>query len=221
MSDSAEEQLKTTLEREQKHFETLVSDTDIESFKSKLMQKVNNQINADEPSDRNKHLSTPTYFAIAATIVLSVSILLYTQLVPTQLPLISQKDVNAENQYIASLTKEQLLSLEAVEMSIDPEFPIITLEKPKDIKNITSPFAFKLSFEASPNSEIDAKSFQLTYGLLNADITERILRSSKIKSNQLNIKKMSLPSGQHLLTVRIADLKGRTSKARYKLVVMQ
>ena len=121
MNETPEEQLKTSLHREQEHFEALASQqSDIEALKAKVMQGVDDHIKANKASERKNNLRMPTYFAMAATVVLSVSILLYTQLTPTQLQLINEADINSETQYISSLTDEQLLSLEAVQMSIDP-----------------------------------------------------------------------------------------------------
>ena len=219
MTETPEEQLRVSLNREQQHFEALASQSDIEALKERVMRGVDDQIKENKTSDRNIHLRMPTYFAMAATVVLSVSILLYTQLTPTQLQLINQADINSETQYISSLTNKQLLSLEAVQMSMDPNDPIITLEQPADLKNITTPFELKLSFEASPSSEINPNSFQLTYGLLGVDITERLLNSATITPNQLKVEGLDLPSGQHTLTVVIADSEGRESQARYKFVV--
>ncbi len=217
MAENTEQKLKAALENEQKHFESMVSNSEIDALKSKVLQKIDSRLaeNRTEPPMKR----APTWFAMAATVVLSVSILLYTQFTPTELILLDQTDINKETTFISTLSQDEIMALTAVPMSSDFDAPIIKLVQPKDLENIQTPLTVEFLFEFTADAEINPDSFKLTYGLLAIDITKRFLNKMNIESNRLTVSNVIIPAGKHRLTVHIADSRGRTSKAQFNFSV--
>ncbi len=90
--------------------------------------------------------------------------------------------------------------------------PKITIEQPIIRTDIASPTNIKLSFKASKGSTIDVDSLQFLYGWLGLDITDRIKKNATISASALSAKNVTLPSGDHVITVKISDNEGRTKE---------
>ena len=217
MAENTEQKLKAALEREQTHFESMASNAEIEALKTIVMQEVESKLaeNGTEPTMKR----APTWFAMAATVVLSVSILLYMQLMPTELILLDQTDINKETTFISTLSQDEIMALTAVPMSSDFDAPIIKLLQPKDLENVEKPITIELLFDATIDAEIELDSFKFTYGLLGIDVTSKFFKVAKIESNRIIAKNVVMPSGRHRFTVHISDSAGKTAKANFIFLV--
>ena len=216
MAESSK-QLKSMLVDEQHHFEDLVTESKFEGLKTKVMQSVDEQLESTITHKRQSKM--PALFAIAASLVLTVSIFFYTQFAPTTVELIAQSDLTQEATYIAALTESELVSQSALPMSIDLDAPAMMLQEPADLANIQSPTSLKLLFKSGSNADIDMGSLQFSYGLSGIDITDRIVGNAQVDVDSIYLEKITLPEGNHWITVRIADKEGRESKVRYKFIV--
>ncbi|MCK5830555.1 MAG: hypothetical protein KAH20_09655 [Methylococcales bacterium] len=99
------------------------------------------------------------------------------------------------------------------------DLPNITVERPTVDVKINSPTNIHLSFKASSDSKIDIDSLQFLYGWLNLDITERIKQNAKITSSGLSANNVALPDGDHVITVKISDSKGRTKEKEIEFTI--
>lgn len=216
MTETPEQKLKIMLQSEQQHFEAMVNPSDLDILKSKILKDVSEQERANVKPIKTK---VPAWFATAATVVLSVSILWYTQFNPSQLELLTQADLAGESRFLSTLTEDQILSLGAVHMSSDPNDPLITLLHPQSLENIESPFKLEITFSAAPKSKIVEESFKLVYGLSDVDVTKRIVESTNIEADKLTINNLVLPAGTHRFKAIIEDSNGRESQAIYTFKV--
>ncbi|MBV8790994.1 MAG: hypothetical protein JO205_11110 [Pseudolabrys sp.] len=87
-----------------------------------------------------------------------------------------------------------------------------------DAKNLTSPMALNIKFEARNNATIDKDSVKVTYiRANNVDITARV--KPFVTADGIDMKKAEVPPGTHLIRVDVKDSQGRASMALIKLSV--
>lgn len=97
--------------------------------------------------------------------------------------------------------------------------PKITIERPALGSKISSPTNIRLSFKANTDSKIDIDSLSFLYGWVGLDITDRIKENATITISGLSADNISLPSGEHVITVRISDDKGRTKEKKIEFTI--
>lgn len=90
--------------------------------------------------------------------------------------------------------------------------PAIVVDRPDQTKPITSPVSIQITFEPAADSQIDLSSFQVRYGLLQIDVTSRILEHAKLTMSGLTASDAQLPAGNHRVTIQIGDNRGRVGR---------
>lgn len=101
----------------------------------------------------------------------------------------------------------------------DPEAPQIEVLRPNPLNGLKPPFAVELRFSARAGAEIDPGSLRVAYGFLGIDLTERIRKSATVTAEGLRADGVDIPRGDHRLTVRIADVRGRVGEREIRLSV--
>ena len=97
--------------------------------------------------------------------------------------------------------------------------PYISVLQPLVNKDIMSPTNIKITFKASNNATIDINSLQFLYGWLGFDITKRIKENAEINVSGLSANNVTLPKGEHVITVKISDSMGRTAEKEIEFVI--
>jgi hypothetical protein len=101
----------------------------------------------------------------------------------------------------------------------DKDAPVIDVVAPARLSGLKTPFPVELRFSSGPGAQIDPNSFKVTYGFLGIDLTDRIRKSAVVTPQGIRAENVEIPTGQHRLTVRIADSVQRTSEREIKLSV--
>lgn len=99
--------------------------------------------------------------------------------------------------------------------------PKIEVQSPRELKGLTSPFPIKVAFRPDNNAEISVDSFRILYGALKLDITDRVLKKTKVTKEGLDVPQASIPPGSHTLTMRIKDSAGREGELRLGISVAE
>jgi len=90
--------------------------------------------------------------------------------------------------------------------------PKINIKKPTISGVVASPTNIEISFEADKGAKIDVESLEVLYGWLALDITDRIKEHAKLSAKGLVASNVSLPEGDHTITIVIKDSKGRETE---------
>jgi hypothetical protein len=96
--------------------------------------------------------------------------------------------------------------------------PTVKLASPGADIPVSSPFDFKVQFEARGEGKIDPNSVKVVY--LKSpfvDLTPRL--KSGITSNGINFAKAEVPPGTHAIRVTVKDLDGRETNQIVTIVV--
>jgi hypothetical protein len=99
------------------------------------------------------------------------------------------------------------------------KLPEITIDQPVLGSKIASPTNIQLSFKASSDSKIDIDSLKFLYGWLGLDITDRIKENAIITVSGVSANNVTLPSGDHVITVKISDDEGRTKEKEIEFTI--
>jgi hypothetical protein len=97
--------------------------------------------------------------------------------------------------------------------------PAIEIVEPDEIKPIASPITIRLSFTAFGGAAIDVTRFRATYGWLELDITERLLRHAQLTAAGLTADHAEIPPGHHSVTLTIADTMHRSTSRTFEFTV--
>lgn len=101
----------------------------------------------------------------------------------------------------------------------DPDLPQIEVVRPNPLNNVRAPFGVELRFAARPGATIDPDSLRVAYGFMGIDLTERIRRTATVTADGLRADNVDIPRGDHRLTVRIADVRGRVGEKEIRIKV--
>ena len=112
-----------------------------------------------------------------------------------------------------------LSTLPCVALARTPSPPTIDLLRPDLSRPLRNPVAIYVRFSASPGREINMRSFRATYGRLRIDITRRILRYAVVSRNSLSAANVDLPTGNHQITLSIADTGGKRASRTFRFSV--
>ena len=89
--------------------------------------------------------------------------------------------------------------------------PKIEIKRPDPSHQIKGPVSILVAFIPQGDTKIDLASFRAVYGsFIKIDITEKIKANAKLDQSGLAADNVSLPSGKHVVTIYIADDKGRS-----------
>jgi hypothetical protein len=100
-----------------------------------------------------------------------------------------------------------------------PPPPTIALVQPDISQPIRNPATIEVQFTPAPGTAVDMNSFKATYGRLGIDITRRLLDHAVATPTGLLATDVELPSGNHRVTLSIADTAGRTASKTFHLSV--
>jgi hypothetical protein len=98
--------------------------------------------------------------------------------------------------------------------------PTIEVIRPDLAKPISGPATIQLAFRTQPGASILPSTFEATYGFLGLDITARLLQHAKLTPQGITAEDVSIPSGQHSITLSVADTMGRTAKRTFQVTVV-
>jgi len=90
--------------------------------------------------------------------------------------------------------------------------PKISIKKPTISGVVASPTNIEISFEADEGAQIEVDSLEVLYGWLALDITDRIKQHAELSVKGLVASNVSLPEGDHTITIVIKDSKGRATE---------
>jgi hypothetical protein len=100
-----------------------------------------------------------------------------------------------------------------------PPPPTIDLIRPDISRPIRNPATIEIRFSPGPGQSIDMRTFKATYGRLGINITRRLLDHAVATPNGLLAENVELPTGNHRVTMSIADKSGRTASRTFQLSV--
>ena len=99
--------------------------------------------------------------------------------------------------------------------------PVITVKQPDISRALRSPMTFDIQFRAAPGATINLSTFQAKYGSLGIDITSRLLEHATRTPNGLFAANVDVPTGDHRISVSIADNLGRVGTRVVNLHVLR
>lgn len=96
--------------------------------------------------------------------------------------------------------------------------PSVKLASPEADTPVSSPFDFKVNFEARGEGKIDPASVKVVYMKSPfVDLTPRLKNS--ISTNGIDFAKAEVPPGSHTIRVTVKDADGRETNSVFTLVV--
>jgi hypothetical protein len=100
--------------------------------------------------------------------------------------------------------------------------PIIEVAKPIIVGGkVSSPVSIIVSFKAAAGRLIDPATFKLFYGMFKIDVTERLLKTSKVTADGFSIDKADIPAGSHRLILRVSDDTGAVGLKEIKFKIAE
>lgn len=105
--------------------------------------------------------------------------------------------------------------------AFDPMAPRIELLSPNLAAgtNFRSPLAIHVKFLPMGDSQVVPESFRAHYGAFRIDITDRLLKATRVTMEGIQVEKAELPAGNHRLFLRIQDNADRTGEREVKFSV--
>ena len=131
---------------------------------------------------------------------------------------VTTQEVEQETAY-QSRNQPAQRSLSRAITPINPDAPLIEVVQPQVLNSVRPPFPVELRFIARPGSQIDPGSLKVRYGMLGIDLTERIRKGATITADGLKADRVEIPTGDHRLTVRIADSGGHVGEKEIRIKV--
>ena len=101
--------------------------------------------------------------------------------------------------------------------------PMIVLHEPRDGGVYSSPIGIDIAFQPTDGTLIDLNSLKVTVithtvlGDLSFDITDRV--SGFTSQTGIQAREADIPSGQHTVTISVADTKRRLSQRQFDITV--
>jgi hypothetical protein len=99
--------------------------------------------------------------------------------------------------------------------------PVITMTQPDISRALRNPMTFDIQFRAAPGATINLSTFQARYGWLGINITSRLLEHATRTPNGLFAADVNVPTGNHRISVSIADNLGRVGTRVVNLHVLR
>src|SRR5262245_10900990 len=97
--------------------------------------------------------------------------------------------------------------------------PSIELVRPDISRPIQNPVTIEVHFIPGPGGAINMNSFNATCARLGINITRRLLEHAEKTASGLVAHDIELPSGNHRVTLSIADTTGKTASRTFNLSV--
>lgn len=102
-----------------------------------------------------------------------------------------------------------------------PAPPAIELLRPDISRPISNPTTIEVRFSPGSGAPVDMGTFRATYGWLGINITNRLLEHAKKTPDTLLAEAVDLPSGDHKVTISIANMVGKTASRTFHFSVAQ
>jgi len=103
----------------------------------------------------------------------------------------------------------------------DRNIPLITIKSPSIKSGLYSPIKIEINFKASDDADIQVNSLKVLYGWLNLDITDRILKHTQLTHAGISAENVKLPIGEHDITIKIRDTKGRHAEKEISFEILK
>lgn len=130
--------------------------------------------------------------------------------------LVTDQEAKASAQYEAA-NPAQVYATRA----FDPMAPRIEIVSP-DLgasAPLQSPLAIVVKFQSPGGGEIQPDSFRAQYGAFRIDITDRLLKATKVSKDGIRVDRAELPSGSHRLFLKVQDNAERTGEREVRFTV--
>ena len=130
--------------------------------------------------------------------------------------LVSPEEVAASAQYEAANPAPKYRT-----RAITPGSPRIEILSP-DLSSsaaLQSPLKIQVKFEPGETAEIVPGTFKAQYGAFRIDITDRLLKATKVTRDGILVDKAELPSGSHRLFLKVQDSADRTGEREVRFTV--
>ena len=110
---------------------------------------------------------------------------------------------------------------ETAAKAFDPMAPRIEVLSPNLAASVSvqSPLAIRVKFQPMGDSQVIPESFRAHYGAFRIDITDRLLKATKVTKEGIQVEKAELPTGSHRLFLKIQDNADRTGEREVKFSV--
>ena len=131
---------------------------------------------------------------------------------------VTAQDVAQESAYQSENPPAQRVRSRAI-TPMNPDAPLIEVVQPQILSGVRPPFPVELRFVARPGSQIDPATLKVRYGMLGIDLTDRIRKGATVTPDGLRADKVEIPTGDHRLTVRIADSGGQVGEKEIRIKV--
>ena len=105
--------------------------------------------------------------------------------------------------------------------AFNPTSPRIEVVSP-DLSStaaLQSPVKIQVKFESAEKAEIVPGTFKAQYGAFRIDITDRLLKATKVTKEGIIVDKAELPSGSHRLFLKVQDSADRTGEQEVRFTV--
>jgi hypothetical protein len=99
--------------------------------------------------------------------------------------------------------------------------PVITVTQPDISRALRNPMTFDIQFKAASGATIDPSTLQARYGWLAINITSHLLEHATRTPNGLFAADVDVPTGNHRISVSIADNLGRVGTRVVNLHVLR
>ena len=132
--------------------------------------------------------------------------------------LVTAQDVAQETTYKIQNPSSPRIRTRAL-ATLNPEAPLIEVVQPQILSGVRPPFPVELRFVARSGAQIDPATLKVRYGMLGIDLTDRIRKGATVTSDGLRADKVEIPTGDHRLTVRIADSGGQVGEKEIRIKV--
>ena len=131
---------------------------------------------------------------------------------------VTAQDVAQESAYQSQNRPTQRSRTRAI-VPLNPDAPLIEVLQPQVMSGVRTPFPVELRFIARPGSKIDPATLKVRYGMLGIDLTDRIRKGASVTPDGLRADKVEIPTGDHRLTVFIADSGGHIGEREIRIKV--
>jgi hypothetical protein len=149
-----------------------------------------------------------------AVLALSLGLTAHCALAAGAISLISNEEFMQEKQFEATRTR----AIPDMHKSA-PGAPIIELAKPKLNDTLKAPFPIQLVFKANDDAEVLPETFKVYYGFMKLDITDRVVKNTKVTKTGLTVDQADIPAGSHKLLLQITDSKNRKTEVPMSFTV--
>ena len=99
--------------------------------------------------------------------------------------------------------------------------PVITVKQPDVSRPLHNPMTFDIQFSAAQGATINRSTLRVKYGWLGIDVTQRLLGHATWTASGLFAADADVPTGNHRISVSIADNLGRVGTRVANLNVLK